>query len=442
MLTVILYLNILLNIEFGFQIGQMVHLCTCSLGFVVLIFLWFYHKNNKNYNWTALFMALAILMWMAIDITRLIFDQPSPSMDTKTQTQQLLFINLFSAFNNAFLMATLFTFPHGFKKLKDKFPRLTSTPNWALAVLVLNVVIIIFYVLNWSLDINIEQPFLIYFDGLYSFISLIVFSYILILNYVKSMFLGKIFNSIMALFILSFLVLNFIVPFLELNTTFYRYTFLYSFHIILITSTIILLISIYLKETQEEYQHKLLKLKKELEHEKMTVNAYETELTTGRKEPSSLLKTKDEHHSEKRYLKFYMQNSMYVLELTMLERDVTAVKMQFLSLTREYKDLLQFAIYRKSQSPVRSRGGSHKAFGDIYKAIHDIRKRLLNPKLEEIGYAPLQSNELIKQKIKGSGVYELECLSQHISIDVETLSKNRELASLLNSEDQHGKSKK
>ncbi len=427
MLVVIPYLNL----ESGFQIGQMIHLIFCSLGFSILIFLWFYQKNNKNYSWTALFMALAILMWMAIDITRLIFDQPSPSMDAKTQTQQLLFINLFSAFNNAFLLATLFSFPYGLEKLKEKFPRLTSTTNWALTVLVLNVVVIIFYVLNWSLDINVEQPFLIYIDGFYSFLSVSAFCYVLLLNYVTLIFLGKGFNGIMILFVLSFFVLNFLVPFLELDNILYRYIFLYSFHLILITSTIILLIAIYLKEIQEEYLHKLLKIEEQLEYEKTIVNAYETEITTLKKQPSSLLNTKDECLSEKRYLKFYKQHNLYVLELTMLERGMTAVKMQFPSLTREYKDLLQFAIYRKTQSPVRSRGGSHKVFGDIYKAIHDIRKRFLNPKLEEIGYAPLKSNELIKQKIKGSGVYELECLPQHIKIDVKTLSKNRELAILL-----------
>ncbi|MEL6256416.1 MAG: hypothetical protein AAFR87_30715, partial [Bacteroidota bacterium] len=131
------------------------------------------------------------------------------------------------------------------------------------------------------------------------------------------------------------------------------------------------------------------------------------------------------------YLKFYKEEALLVVEITILSKGIVGAKV-FSKLNREYKDLLKFALYKKSGREVQAYSGIHKDFGgDIYKSVSDIRKRFLNPTLEEFGFPKLEQNELILQKLKGSGIYELNCLPENIIIDRDSLTQLRELEQLL-----------
>ena len=74
---------------------------------------------------------------------------------------------------------------------------------------------------------------------------------------------------------------------------------------------------------------------------------------------------------------------------------------------------------------------SMAGYRDIYKSISDIRKKLINPSLNDLGYEELKTNELIVQKIKGTGIYELDCFPSNIEIDQKSLKKLVEIEQII-----------
>ncbi len=419
----------------GFQIIQGVHLVFCTLAFWALFFLrrqLRLNAKNENESWVALFVALAILMWVAIDITRYIFDEMNQNEHLGIKNQRLLFINLFSSFNNAFFLAAAPSFRFGFEKLKEKFKVLNNSSNWALTILIINIIIIIFYIINWSFDIDFGTSYLVYFDILYSVLSLGIFGYALVFNFIKLSVFGRGFNVLLTTIIVVLFVGQFSSSTsLIWGSHIYRYISLYSFHFVLIVSVIMLLLIWNFENIKEKYEYQLEALTKKISEKDSVLSAFETEIESMRANIACSDETRIPSTDEKRYLKFFRENKTLVIELTMLDKSIIKAKMYFSSASREYKDLLRFALYQKLGITIRTRGGAYKGFGDIYKSILDIRKRLINPKLVDLGFEPLKANELIIQKIKGSGVYGLECTPKHIEIDVESLSTHRELATIL-----------
>ncbi|GAA4274998.1 hypothetical protein GCM10022258_42940 [Aquimarina gracilis] len=132
-----------------------------------------------------------------------------------------------------------------------------------------------------------------------------------------------------------------------------------------------------------------------------------------------------------RYLEFYKKDKSLVIELTMLDKGIVKFPIYCSVVNREYKDLLRFAVYKKKGETIKAYSGTHPGFGDIYKSILDIRKRFINKHLDNAGYKTLKANELIVQRIKGSGLYELDCLEKNIEIDISSLLEVKELTEIL-----------
>lgn len=130
-----------------------------------------------------------------------------------------------------------------------------------------------------------------------------------------------------------------------------------------------------------------------------------------------------------RYLKFYKMENFYVVELTMLDKKIIKLPI-YSSLDRLYEGFLRYAIYKKIGKEIKSHQGMHKNFGDIYSLNKDL-KNFINANLKKHGKPEIQLNDLIVQRVKNSGVYELDCHASNIEIDSEGLSKTKGLSDIL-----------
>lgn len=155
-----------------------IHLCASLFGGIFLILIWKHVQRLKDdfeQDWGLILISLALIVWSVMDMFNIVNDflASEPSWQAK----------LFSTFNNAFLIAALPFFKFGFEKIKDKYSFFRTGKTWALIVLVLNTIIILFFTTIWSNEKNTNA--LEYFDFFYSTIAFSSIGYAVIIAFRK-----------------------------------------------------------------------------------------------------------------------------------------------------------------------------------------------------------------------------------------------------------------
>ena len=145
---------------------RLIHSGTCLMGALILIFIWMDTKNiaiASARNWGLLYISVSLLLWAAMDIYRLVgFMKPG---------EVSVILKTFSAYNNAFLLASLPFFNEVFIRIKKGFSILENQKNWALIILVANIFIATFYSLTWGENNNYSH-LVKNFDAIYSFLTM------------------------------------------------------------------------------------------------------------------------------------------------------------------------------------------------------------------------------------------------------------------------------
>lgn len=149
---------------------RLIHLFVCSIGALFLILLWkravAVDPSNKN-DIGLLLLAGAFLMWVFIDAYRFTgLMKPGESS---------LMIKTFSAYNNAFFIASLPFFGNSFKWVRTKIKIFESKSRWALAILVSNIGLVMLYSMVWKNEKD-SGAFVNYIDLIYSILTYILLS--------------------------------------------------------------------------------------------------------------------------------------------------------------------------------------------------------------------------------------------------------------------------
>ncbi len=153
---------------------RLIHLFICGAGALFLIFLWKRvvsidqdHKNDIG----LLLLSGAFLMWVFMDAYRFTgLMKPGESS---------LIIKTFSAYNNAFFIAALPFFGNSFGWLHKRVKLFQSKTKWALAILVVNILLVMIYSFA-SKDENNSNSFVDYIDLVYSILTYILLGIALI----------------------------------------------------------------------------------------------------------------------------------------------------------------------------------------------------------------------------------------------------------------------
>lgn len=144
---------------------RMVHLSATLLGALFLILIWYNARKeikSLGQDWGLIFIAFALLLWAAMDLYRF--------SGLMVPGQVSVVIKTFSAYNNAFFIASFPFFQYGFEGVKKKFPIFKNGNNWALAVFLANVLIVMFYTLSWGQDKD-NSNIIKHFDVFYSVLT-------------------------------------------------------------------------------------------------------------------------------------------------------------------------------------------------------------------------------------------------------------------------------
>ncbi len=158
---------------------RLIHLSTCLLGSLFLLFIWYTEKKKNKItgqDWGLVLISFALLLWAAMDAYRF--------LGLMIAGQVSLIIKTFSVYNNAFFIASLPFFKHSFEKTKQKFPLFGNKSNWIVTVLLSNVVIVLFYSLSWGQESN-HSTFIKYFDVIYSAVTFVLLGYAITKSFQK-----------------------------------------------------------------------------------------------------------------------------------------------------------------------------------------------------------------------------------------------------------------
>ncbi len=161
------------------EVLRLIHLFTCLFGGIFLVLIWYRAKkiaDNLKQDLGLIFIACALFLWVAMDLYRFLgFMKPG---------YVSLVIKTFSAYNNAFFLASLPFFSYSFESIKVKFPLFNNKMKWALFVLLTNIGFVFFYSIFWgekqetSLVVN-------YFDFVYSTITYVFLGYAIVQSFYK-----------------------------------------------------------------------------------------------------------------------------------------------------------------------------------------------------------------------------------------------------------------
>ncbi|MEM6380546.1 MAG: hypothetical protein AAF705_20340, partial [Bacteroidota bacterium] len=376
------------------QVVQGTHLIVCAFGCGLLITFWLRSYAARGSTWPVLFFSLALLMWMAIDLIRLSFPLSENGDEPITTNLKWLFINIFSAFNNAFFIAAFPFFTRAFGSFEQKYAWFHHVTRWSLIILLANSLLVLFYIILWSVHAASATTLIAIFDAVYSLVTIGLFFYGAIVELTRKQRAVFFSAYLLASFTVGVLVTYLVSLLLGDGYLGLRTISLYAYHVIVVITVILLV-------TRHAYEKEYGQLEDKLAASVKQVRVLEAKLyplSTALPE-----KTNNFELSQRRHLKFYAAGEGLVLELTLLDKGIVKARLVTSTLTREYKDLLWLAAYRKTDTVVKAAGGAHKVFGDIYKSILDIRKRWINPNLSQSGLPTLATNELIVQQVKGSG---------------------------------------
>ena len=406
---------------FSLDFVRSIHLGLTLITALLLIALWLRFRKKGNLlqqDWGFLLIAFALIVVAAVDFFKIFKAVLLDEIE--------LPVKVFSAVSNALLIAALPFFKFGFEKLKSRYPFFKNGNSWALLVLLFNFLLIIFYLVYWDEQNESSKAVIAIFDTLYSMLAFGLLAYAITYTFFKRSYgwLWVVLCALIAILVV-FTQLSYL-PFHSLPATPFSTLLLIIAHSSLLI-LLLLVAHLWSFDIREAYYQKIVEGQKveltSLGAELEGIKAYNL-VQDG---PGKELVVSS---GQMNYLKFYKSENALVVELTMLGRGIIGIPI-YASLRREYKDLLRFAVYKKAGIEIRSVSGMHRDFGEIYKANLDIRKVLLNPTLKKLNLPALTKNDLIIQKIKGSGIYTLDCVPKHILIDTESLSSFKELRLIL-----------
>ena len=147
------------------EILRLIHLFICAFGAIFLTLIWkrtvSLDKRNKN-DIGLLLISGAFLMWVFMDAYRFTgLMKPGESS---------LIIKTFSAYNNAFFIASLPFFSNSFKWMHKNIKLFHSKTKWSLIVLISNILIVMIYSMVWKNE-NDTGAIVNYIDLFYSIIT-------------------------------------------------------------------------------------------------------------------------------------------------------------------------------------------------------------------------------------------------------------------------------
>lgn len=145
---------------------RLIHLFVCLIAAIFLIFIWMRTvqvESTSKKDVGLLLLAAAFLMWSFMDMYRFTgLMKPGESS---------LIIKTFSAYNNAFFIASLPFFEGSFKLNIFK-----SKTRWALVVLASNIVLVMIYSLTWKNESD-SGAVVNYIDLFYSILTYVLLGY-------------------------------------------------------------------------------------------------------------------------------------------------------------------------------------------------------------------------------------------------------------------------
>jgi len=147
------------------ELLRLIHLFICAFGALFLVLLWkrviITDKKNKN-DIGLLLISGAFLMWVFMDAYRFTgFMKPGESS---------LIIKTFSAYNNAFFIASLPFFSNSFKWMHKRVKLFHTKTRWSLVVLISNILIVMVYSMVWKNEKD-TGTIVNYIDLVYSIIT-------------------------------------------------------------------------------------------------------------------------------------------------------------------------------------------------------------------------------------------------------------------------------
>ncbi len=175
---------------------RLIHSSTCLIGAIIMISTWLDTKkisNDSDNNWGLLYISIALMLWAAMDIYRL--------LGLMKPGEVSVILKIFSVYNNAFLLASLPFFEEVFINVKKRFTFYANQNTWALVVFVANVFIATFYSLTWGEQSNYSH-LVKNFDAIYSFLTMLGIGIAVIVSLQKK---GLKFMKWLAIFICTLL---------------------------------------------------------------------------------------------------------------------------------------------------------------------------------------------------------------------------------------------
>ncbi len=150
---------------------RLIHLFVCAVAALFLIFIWRRAANvdsTSKKNIGLLLLAGAFLMWVFMDAYRFTgFMKPGESS---------LIIKTFSAYNNAFFIASLPFFEGSFSFFHNKVKIFKARTKWALVVLASNIVLVMVYSMAWKNEQDSGEV-VNYIDLVYSILTYALLGY-------------------------------------------------------------------------------------------------------------------------------------------------------------------------------------------------------------------------------------------------------------------------
>ncbi|MBK8848524.1 MAG: hypothetical protein IPO27_19080 [Bacteroidetes bacterium] len=153
-------------------------LCACFSGATFIWLMLFYAKRKfkSDINYSGLIMiSFAYILWGSMDLIRILSVLSAGAFNLVTNT--------FSAYNNAFFLASLPFFEPNVKLFKNRIPIYKKPSVWALNILLFNVLIVIFYSLTWG-EVSTSKAIIRNFDVAYSAITFLLLGIVMTNSFV------------------------------------------------------------------------------------------------------------------------------------------------------------------------------------------------------------------------------------------------------------------
>lgn len=169
------------------EILRILHCCICLMGAIFLILMWKFPISTKQIHNGVLYIAAAFLMWSAMDLYRI--------LGLMKYGEVSVIIKTFSAYNNAFFIASFCFFEDAFTTFRTKYRIFADKSKWIIFILTANIFIVLIYSLSWGEKIT-YQNIVKYIDVAYSVLTFSGLGYAISCSFTPNTTFGKIFYGL------------------------------------------------------------------------------------------------------------------------------------------------------------------------------------------------------------------------------------------------------